>query len=240
MKKRKKMQIKAKKSAFTSTRRDLFKTMLASAAAAALPAAMQSAAAEEECSEAETWQSYDLRLSLYIPRIYNNNESNGYRKYQRQVITGKLFLGFSFNGELVDYKFSSFINNTHKLSNGKNVTYRVELDKDACWPRFNAIGSNKTGLFKTASVCFAIGAEPSYNIGEYDEDTSLFITLAGKGKVSKSGRLTVSGYAAGSLGCGCMAYGHISPTRRIGKYGATAAVVDVAAVHGTWRMKPSA
>ena len=81
MKKRKKNANKSKKSAFTSTRRDLFKTMLASAAAAALPTAVQSTAAEEDCSEAETWQSYDLRLSLYIPRIYNNNESNGYRKY---------------------------------------------------------------------------------------------------------------------------------------------------------------
>lgn len=148
-----------------------------------------------------------------------------------------MLLGFSASGQLVDFKFDSFVNKTHKLSNGKNVTYRVELDSDACWPKFNAIGSNKTGVFKTASVCFAIGAEPSYNIGEYDEDTSLFITLAGKGKVTAKGRIAASGYAAGSLGCGCMAYGHVSPTRKIGEHGVTAVVVDVAAVHGTWRMK---
>ena len=68
-----------------------------------------------------------------------------------------------------------------KLSNGKYVSYgRTALDK-LIWPRFNAIGSNKTGKFKTASICFYIAAEPSYNIGEFDEDNALYVMLAGKG-----------------------------------------------------------
>lgn len=134
--------------------------------------------------------------------------------------------------------FENFVNKTHKLSNGENVTYHVEVDEDACFPKFNAIGNNKTNKFKTASICFAIGAEPSYNIGEYDEDTSLFVTIAGKGTVHKDGYVSsASGYVAGSLGCGCMAYGHVSPTRKLGRHGATSQVADVAAVHGTWHMK---
>ncbi len=126
------------------------------------------------------------------------------------------------DGNIAAYKLEDFVNKTHKLSNGKNVTYRAEMDYDACYPKFNAIGSNKTNIFRTASICFAIGAEPSYNIGEYDEDTSLFVTLGGKGTISKKGYIQhARGYLAGSLGCGCMAYGHISPTRKIGRYGAT-------------------
>lgn len=70
--------------------------------------------------------------------------------------------------------FSNLVNRTHTLSNGKNVTYSGYLDDTK---PFNAvaIGSNKTKKFKTASLCFSLMAEPSYNIGPFDEDTSLFV-----------------------------------------------------------------
>ena len=149
-----------------------------------------------------------------------------------------MLLGFDKDGVLVNFRFNNLVNKTHKLSNGNNVTYKALVDYDARFPRFNAIGNNKTNSFKTASICFALAAEPNYNIGEFDEDTSLYITLAGKGTIDSKGVLRkVSGYAAGTLGCGCMAYGHISPTRTIGYYGATDQVDDVAAVYGTWSLK---
>ena len=31
---------------------------------------------------------YSFRMLLYVPRIYNNMESMGYRKYQLQTISG--------------------------------------------------------------------------------------------------------------------------------------------------------
>lgn len=100
------------------------------------------------------------------------------------------------------------------------------------------IGNNKTNVFKTASICFDFAAEPSYNIGEFDEDTSLYITLAGKGTIDANGAIKkAQGYAAGTLGCGCRAYGHTSPTRELGYNGATDNVTDVASVYGTWTLK---
>lgn len=145
-------------------------------------------------------------------------------------------LCYDKTGQLVDVQFKNLVNKKHKLSNGKYVTYTTKLDS-AVYPRFNCIGSNKTKVFNTASVCFSIAAEPSYNIGEMNEDNGLYLVLAGKGKISKKQLKTLSGYAAGTIGCGCMAYGHISPTRMLGFWGATDIVDDVAAVHGTWTAK---
>lgn len=146
---------------------------------------------------------------------------------------------YSENGDLCDVTFTNFVNKTHKLSSGKNVTYTTTLDYDSKWPRFNLIGNNKTEKFKTPSVCFAIVAEPSYNIGELDEDNALYITMSGKGSIaSPVGYVRILiGKVAGTIGCGCMAYGHVSPTRKIGIFGATDSVDDVAAVDGIWRAK---
>ena len=149
-----------------------------------------------------------------------------------------MVLEFDINGKLCNVEFKDMINKTHKLSNGQNVTYKAILDENGYFPRFCAIGSNKTNRFSTASICFSLAAEPNYNIGEFDEDTSLFVTCSGKGKFNPNGKLkTVKGYASGTLGCGCMAYGHTSPTRTIGKDGPTDNVTDVASVFGTWSMK---
>ena len=45
-----------------------------------------------------------------------------------------------------------------------------------------------------------------------------------------------NGNVAGTLGCGCMAYGHKSPTRKITFYGPGDEVDDVAAVFGNWHL----
>ena len=94
-----------------------------------------------------------------------------------------------------------------------------------------------------ASICFALAAEPSYNIGEFDEDNALYVTLAGKGSFDTKHKMlkSASGYLAGTLGCGCMAYGHVSPTRQIGYFGPiNDDVDDVAAVYGRWSIKYNA
>lgn len=108
---------------------------------------------------------------------------------------------------------------------------------DVVLPRFNCIGSNKTEIFDVATICFSIAAEPNYNIGEMNEDNGLYVVLAGKGKISRNRLKTMSGRVVGTIGCGCYAYGHKSPTRQLGFNGAIDVVDDVAAVYGTWSAK---
>ena len=180
-----------------------------------------------------TTENYNLKLRLNVPRIYDNMQSLGSRKYQMQTVVGTMQLCYNAAGDLVDVKFKNAVNRTHKLSNGSNVTYDINLDS-VVYPRFNVIGSNKTEKFNTASVCFSIAAEPNYNIGQMNEDNGLYLVLSGKGSISKNKLKTLSGTAAGTIGCGCRAYGHVSPTRKMKLNGDVGAVDDVAAVHGQW------
>jgi hypothetical protein len=99
------------------------------------------------------------------------------------------------------------------------------------------VGNNLTQVFKTPSVSFSLAMEPSYNIGPLDEDNALYATFSGFGTLNaRSGCVRqLRGNLAGTLGCGCMAYGHTSPTRMLWFFGANLSrVVDVAAVWGTW------
>ena len=180
-------------------------------------------------------QWYDFSMSLKIPCIYDNNESLGYRKYERQTVRGKLSFDYSEDGHLIGMSFIDLINKTHRLQNGKNVTYKGQLD-DSKTLSIVAIGDNKTQKFNTASICFSLKAEPNYNIGLFDEDTSLFVTLSGSGKIKNGQIKSANGTAAGTLGCGCYYYGHTSPTRVIWWYGVSDSVSDIASVHGTWRI----
>ena len=190
---------------------------------------------EQQEAQIAAQQQYSFTMKLNVPRIYNNNDSLGQRKYQTQTIKGRLFLDYDKDGKLIGMSFSELYNATHIMSNGKHVTYTGCLDNNKT---FNvvAIGNNRTQKFNVASICFSLKAEPSYNIGEFDEDTSLFVTLSGKGKMKNGQIKTANGYVTGTLGCGCYAYGHISPTRVIRWEGASDVVTDIAAVHGTWKM----
>ena len=181
---------------------------------------------------------YRFRMRLHIPRIYDNNQSRGYRKYQTQTVQGEAYLSYDKDGTLVDVTFGQMVNKTQKLSNGGALTYPNTQLNTLIYPRFNAIGSNKTGKFKTASICFYLAAEPNYNKGGFDEDNALYVQLAGKGTLdSKKKHLKkANGNVAGTLGCGCMAYGHKSPTRKITFYGPGDEVDDVAAVFGNWHL----
>ena len=142
------------------------------------------------------------------------------------------------SGNITNVSFMGFINKSHVMSNGMRVSYVAYMDYSQ-YPRFNAIGSNKTGIFSTPSVCFKMIAEPSYAIGPMNEDNSLQLTVSGFGKTDSSRGYVryVSGTVSGTIGCGCLEYGHTSPTRLIGMWGWTDIVEDVAAVCGTWRMQ---
>ena len=174
---------------------------------------------------------YELRMRLKIPAIIDNMESQGRRKYKSQLFYGELRIHYT--GKDGDYSaeisIPALTNRSYKIRDNC-VTYRTEITG---YPIWSAIGDNKTGVFNKATLAFGINADPSYNVGDDEPDNTLILTLSLIG--NQFGRM--SGYAAGQLGCGCHAYGHVSPTRAIGPNGATDNVVDIAAVNGTVYLK---
>lgn len=179
------------------------------------------------------FQKYAITMNVWIPRVYDNMNSLGYRKYERQRIKGNLQLEYDSDGNMSNVSSIVLTNFTHRMSDGSYVTYEGYLN-DSMPCIFVAIGSNKSNIFRTTSICFSIVAEPSYNIGEVDEDTSLYITLSGKGNIRKSQIGMAQGLVSGTIGCGCYAYGHISPTRTIWWWGVSSNVIDIASVYGNW------
>ena len=184
---------------------------------------------------------YKFTMHVYVPRIYDNTASLGYRKYKQQTVNGTLRLTYESGTVRPTITVTNLVNRSHKI-NGCNITYTTTVDSgDYVYPRINVIGNNRTGVFKTGSIVFHVDANPSYNIGEDVEDNSLLITLAGRAntKVVNGRRVigTGRGNLAGTLGCGCTAYGHVSPTRVLGVEGPTDEVDDVASVWGTWAIR---
>lgn len=161
---------------------------------------------------------YDLYIDVNVPRVYDNANSLGYRRYQRQRLQGVLY------ADEDGVRIEGLYNRKHKVG-GVHVRYTCEVD-NAEWA---IVGNNRTGVFKRPSVKFALEAVPSY-IGAYEptDDETLVLTLAGSGTFNR-----ISGYVAGTLGCGCSWYGHTSPTRSY----FTCDVVDKAAVYGRFRLK---
>ena len=56
---------------------------------------------------------------------------------------GKLSFDYDKDGYLIGMSFADMVNRTHRLSNGKNVTYKGYLD-DSKTLSIVAIGDNKT------------------------------------------------------------------------------------------------
>lgn len=164
---------------------------------------------------------YDVTMHLRVPAIVDNTQSLGRRVYKVQLLKGQMTV--KDTGWEPDVTFTALENRSHKVSR-KYVSYDVVVDKVG----WHAVGNNRTGNFRKASVFLSLEATPSYALAD-GEDNTLILTLAGRGTTDRS----ISGYAAGQLGCGCYAYGHISPTRIYG----TDNVVDTAAVYGTWRAR---
>ena len=177
---------------------------------------------------------YKVTMRLRVPRVYDNMQSLGYRKAQWQRIIGYIAVDKDLGSckeegedligepEICSY---GFVNNTHKV-NGKKVTYEDDSIADNVMWRF--IGSNKTGIFKNTCVKFDLDLDPSYNIGDDEPDNTLIIRLSGIG-MSES---HITGNVTGQIGCGCMAYGHISPTRDI-----CGNVRDITPLYGRFTMR---
>ena len=167
---------------------------------------------------------YDLTMSLKVPAIVDNSRSLGKRVYKVQKIKGRVVVEHDRNGGEPSVEFRDMVNRSHKMSNGQYVKYATVVESGG----WHAVGNNRTSVFKRPSIFLTIEATPSYAIAD-GEDNTLIVTLAGSGSSAKC----IRGYVAGQLGCGCYAYGHVSPTRILG----TCTVVDTAAVWGTFTMK---
>lgn len=167
--------------------------------------------------------AYKVKMRLRVPRVYRNTTSMGYRKVQRQKVTGYVYVD---KNDLEDGEprvwATGFLNETHKVG-GQNVSYKA-LVTDVMW---RYIGNNRTGVFKHPNVKIGLDLDPSYNIGADEPDNTLLITLSGYGVSDRH----VRGSVTGQIGCGCSAYGHISPTRTVdGK------VTDITPLCGTFTM----
>lgn len=167
---------------------------------------------------------YDLVMTMKVPVIVDNSKSKGKRVYKTQKIKGRVIVAHDRYGGEPRVTFLDMVNKSHRLSNGQYVKYAVSVEGGG----WHAIGDNKKKVFKKPSIFLTIEATPSYALAD-GEDNTLIVTLAGGGKDPSY----ISGRVAGQLGCGCYAYGHVSPTRILG----TDTVVDIAATWGSFKMK---
>lgn len=199
-------------------------------------------------SFADMSEVWELLIKLEFPRIYDNTHSLGYRKYQHQLLVGDLYVHYR-DGERPTFEVRNLYNKTYRIS-GKPVTYECRIADEMIFPRFNYVGNNKTGIFKTPTATFFLEAKPSYAKGvNPTEDNSLYILLSGIGtsaafKHCECGKVVktykahyLRGFVSGQVGCGCEEYGHTSPTRVAGEYGATDFVDDVCATEGKWKAR---
>ena len=174
-------------------------------------------------------------MNLKVPRIYDNMASKGYRKLQPQRLVGDLQFVYKDDGTTT-VRVKNLVNKTHKI-NGIPISYVCyDFPYDYHDPLVVGIGSNKTGKFKQGGAEFAFQADPSYNIGAVDEDNTLILELSGYGTLKGNVLKNLKGAVKGQIGCGCMAYGHISPTRLFLGW-LTDYVHDVAPLYGTFTAK---
>ena len=185
---------------------------------------------------------YTLEMYLQVPQVLDNTTSQGSRKYKRQKIKGNMYVVWLDNGSY-ELLFENLVNTKFKVG-GKEVTY-AGYEGYASIPRsYTYIGSNKSGKFKTPCMSFHLELEPSYAIGGNNEDNSFYLQLSGSGGSTISSSTggyrvakRISGYCAGTQGCGCSAYSHLSPTRTASKEGPSCNATDIVATWGTWRAR---
>ena len=182
---------------------------------------------------------YNLTAALIVPQVLDNSDSKGRRVYRRQMLKGSLLFSYKDEGD-VSLEVQGLSNLTFKVS-GACVTYTTSIQPTPIIPLLAYIGDNSKVMFNVATTCFYLEALPSYVSSEPDADNSFYLTFSGRGPTTsgiRHGALlpkTLMGYVAGTQGCGCSCYGHISPTRAAGVYGPTEKVIDVASVFGQWR-----
>lgn len=183
---------------------------------------------------------YSFKMSLRVPQVVNNSTSKGKRVYKRQKIYGVMYVEYMADGSY-EISFGELHNKNFKVA-GQSVRYNtIVMGNDLIPGCFNYVGNNATGMFKQSTLCFSVQMEPSYAIGVPDNDNSIYVTCAARGstKLHNGVRIPLrfSGMAAGTQGCSCSAYGHISPTRAASLRGPTDKVEDAAATFGKWTAK---
>ena len=190
---------------------------------------------------------YTLQILLRVPQVINNMQSLGKRIYKVQKITGRILVHYDAETDLASsLELDQLVNKSFKVRE-QYVRYTY-LKNDSMFgiPQiWNAVGNNKTLVFNKSSVCFTAELEPSYALSEANNDNSLILIFSGSGSmISKKidgiktrFPISISGYVTGTQGCGCHDYGHLSPTRVIGIYGASEQAIDIASVWGTWKAK---
>lgn len=186
---------------------------------------------------------YDFKMLLQVPRIYDNTQSLGQRKWQVQLVCGQMLVDYDTCDPVPRITFANCVNRTHKV-NGRYVTYLCEEGYDERECRWVAMGDNRTRVFQFGSCYFHATFNPSYNVGDDEPDNTLVLDFGGRGNVQRImtahgvvGKvLQWQGFCVGQMGCGCRAYGHVSPTRVLGFYGPLLdQVVDIAAIPmGKW------
>lgn len=139
------------------------------------------------------------------------------------------------------FAVDSAVNKNFRVS-GKRVGYGATISETMVCRRLNYIGSNRTGVFKIPAVSFGLELLPTYTPETIPtEDNSFYLVLSGRGSSSvKHGpRIATkfTGNVAGTQGCGCSFFGHVSPTRVGEIYGPGNVVDDVVPTYGTWRAK---
>lgn len=147
---------------------------------------------------------------------------------------GTLFVVYTDEQETL-VKVNGLENRTHKIG-GKRVTYEcVENPYDDNGVLAVGVGSNKTLKFSQSGLKFSFMVNPSYNIGDLGEDNTLILNLSGHGTLRKDIIKMVRGSVTGQIGCGCYAYGHVSPTRIY--FGCLTDIVwDIAPVDGRFTL----
>ena len=191
----------------------------------------------------QTTDVYDFKMLIQVPRIYDNTHSLGQRKWQAQLICGQMLVNYDTCSLAPRITFVNCVNRSHKIGN-KYVTYLCEEGCEETERRWVVMGNNYTRTFTQGSCYFHAEFNPSYNVGDDEPDNTLLLDFGGRGtlqpvRLAKGYALKVrrwTGFCVGMMGCGCRAYGHISPTRALGFCGPVLdEVVDVAAIPmGKW------
>jgi hypothetical protein len=97
-------------------------------------------------SHAQIVDTYNFKMRLDVPRIYDNMQSRGYRKYQPQILKGELQFVYRDSSDVQDVRVRvlNLYNKTHKI-NGRNVTYICSDSPSDETSLVVGVGSNKTG-----------------------------------------------------------------------------------------------
>ena len=190
----------------------------------AIAAVMAACGIPSDANAAKSY--YKISMTLKVPRVFNNSDSMGYRKVQSQKIVGYISVDRDSCDEFGEPKMEAIglVNTSHRIS-GKRVTYDSAIADEVMW---RYVGNNKTDVFKNATIKFGLDLNPSYNIGDDEPDNTLIMTLSGYGFTDRN----IRGSVTGQIGCGCTAYGHVSPTRTI-----EGRIDDIAPVCGVFTMR---